>query len=119
MAASILDLTALALSLFLDIAAVNLSLIMLHSASVYLRVRAIARPSCDYTVILFEVIVDNDSIVDSNGEFDQFSFLFVDFSLENRICYVDFDHAGDFLTLFLTESIGKRCSNEADTAIDR
>jgi hypothetical protein len=58
-------------SLFNDgTASVNLSLIILHPTSVSLRGRAIARPSCDYTVILD---VDND---DNNGEFVHFHFFF-------------------------------------------
>ena len=68
-------------SLFNDGTAVNLSLITLHPTSVSLRGRAVAMPSCDYTVILDVV----DGNVDNNGEFDQFSFLFLEFSLENLI----------------------------------
>ena len=66
------------------------------------------------------LIVDTaGNIGDNSGEFVQFSFLFLEFSLENRFCNVDLDFTADFLTPFLTESIGKRCSNEANTAIDR
>jgi hypothetical protein len=50
-----------------------------------MRGRAIARPSCDYTVDTGGNIVDNN---DNNGEFDQFSFLFLEFSLEILIFHV-------------------------------
>ena len=66
-----------------------------------------------------EIDPGNNNVVDDNGEFDQFSLLFLEFSSEILIFHVDFDFASDFLTLFLTESIGKICSNEADSAIDR
>ena len=54
-------------SLFNDGTAVNQSLIILHSATV-MRGRAVARPSCDYTVY------NGGNIVDNNGEFDHFHF---------------------------------------------
>ncbi len=60
-------------SLFNDGAAVNQSCSSLHSATFLLRGRAIARPSCVYTVIID--VVDG-GIVDNNGEFVNFSFLF-------------------------------------------
>ncbi len=114
-----LDHTALALSLFQDGAAVNLSLIILHSATV-MRGRAVARPSCVYTVDAAGVIVAADGNIDDNGEVCRFSFLFLEFSLEKSISNIDFDFTANFLTLFLTESIGKRWSNEADsTTVDR
>ncbi len=59
-----------------------------------MRGRAIARPSCVYTVITAGGIVDNDAIfeVDDNGEFDYFHFFFFEnlifnchFGLELRI----------------------------------
>ena len=47
--------------------------------------------SCVYTVIIVEDIVDNvDGTVDNNGEFDQFSFLFLEFSLEKSDFPVEF-----------------------------
>ena len=58
-------------SLFNDGAAVNLSCSSLHSTSVSLRGRAIARPSCVYTVDTGGNIA---SIVDNNGEFVSFHF---------------------------------------------
>ena len=45
--------------------------------------------------------------------------LFLNFLLKKNRFQCQFRLGDDFLTLFLTESIGKRCSNEADTAIDR
>ena len=66
-AASIGITTALALSLFNDGTAVNQSLTVLHSATV-MRGRAVARPSCDYTVDIGGIV---DGTVDNNGEFDQ------------------------------------------------
>ena len=65
MAASIGITTALALSLFNDGAAVNLSLIILHSTN-----RAAI------------ITVDTGGIVDNNGEFVNFHFFFLNFLLK-------------------------------------
>ncbi len=73
-----------------------------------MRGRAIARPSCVYYLSTGGDIVDNDGIVDNNGEFVNFSFLFLEFSLENRCSGVDLDFTADFLTLFLTGKIGQK-----------
>ena len=70
-------------------------------------------------VILVVGNIVDDGIVDNNGEFDQFSFLFLEFSLEKSHFPVDLDLTSDKVTPFLTESIGERWSNEADTVIDR
>ena len=48
-----------------------------------------------------------------------FISFFLNFLLKISFCYVDFDFIADNLTLFLTETIGKRCSNEADSTTNR
>ena len=88
---------------------------MLHSTSFFLRGRAIARPSCDYTidfgcggVIIGEVdgIVDNKVALQSSSENP---------TVYCRLWII----VGHFPTPFLTESIGKRWFDEANTTTDR
>ena len=63
--------------------------------------------------------VDNDDIVEGDGEFVSiFSLLFLNFHLENLISGVDFDSAAGNLTLFLTETIGKRWIFRLDSIIN-
>ncbi len=56
-------------------------MIILHSTTV-MRGRAAARPSCVYIVGVDVGIVDNDGVVDDNGEFVNFHFFFLNFLLK-------------------------------------
>ena len=71
--------TALALSLFQDGAAVNPSL---YNTAFYISVFARASDSELRLSIITVDIVDNDGIVDNNGEFVHFHFFFLNFHLK-------------------------------------
>ena len=79
-----------------------------------MRGRAIARPSCVYTIDF-----GGGGIVDSRVIDDVGNDVALNPFLKFWIFDVDLDLTGDFLTPFLTESIGKFWLYEADTAIDR
>ena len=59
-------------------------------------------------IIVGSIVVENDGIVDDNGEFVNFHFIFLNFHLKNRFSMSTFDLAAGNLTLFLTETIDKR-----------